>query len=1023
MHAAMQYITVRQNQTLDLFLVQEPWWERVNNVHATASFPGWQVILPKRPLKEDERPRVAAFYRLGVPLEVTLRNDIATDTDVMILDIKREGSTNPPTRMINLYNQKPLGEQYSEWTIDRLARANLDPSTPTVITGDWNARHPSWDDGVETACPRTRQTLEWIEGNGYTLCNDPFVPTREDTAGHVSVIDLTFKNETANGMNIVSGHIIDTTIGALSDHHALLFNIGNPEEVVYNVATNNLNWKHAIEAEFTSAIIKQLEMESEEHTNVVSQILNPDRIHATPDELDRATNWIHQLLEHAATKAVPTRRICERSKPWWTPELSRAYHDLREAREHLHGWMRDFHTPSIFLAERVKESRKRTLKLVKSAKNEYYNKMVEEANPHTIWTYRKWTKNSRTYTAPPLDRGEDRPHAITHAEKCDTLRENLFPEPAPITDEPPIDLEPCNEDIEYTSVTKREVKDAIFTAAQLNAPGISGLTGRAWRWAWSTLHEEMFHLIRLCADSGYHPKIWRTSIAVALQKPNRDYSKPRSYRLVQLLEVLGKTLERIQARRLSYIAAKYHLFPSTQYGGISGRSAQDAVLTIVHDIEAAWNHNRATTMLTFDITGYFDNIPHGYLIDTLRNHRIPLPIVKWVHSFIQERQATICLDGKRDGLKPIRTGVPQGSCTSPILAAYFTSPMNEAIARGTREKLENEPELSDTINVGKAGQAPLTIYVDDGLIAASAHDRRTSTKIAEIAFHVAHEWLSTRGMKIDQGKSELIHFTRSNRGRHSGDGPSITIPTNSPGELRTINPVKVIRYLGIWLDSHLNLAEHVQKTTSKAITAAHSLRLLGNSVRGLHQTHARQLYLGAILPIATYGLPIFWKSKRGRVLTTLTTMQNKCLRMITGAFRTTNTPALEIEASIPPIDIWLDYKLDLEALCISRLANDHPIMCRVYPDQRDTNPPTTTPPLQPFDHTKRYRGDPRSKFTTCITRISKRVLDNTERTRPHPEPPGGSPKSTYRKESNYSSQRTHQESRQRKSGPTTTLNS
>src|SRR5258708_38756785 len=76
----------------------------------------------------------------------------------------------------------------------------------------------------------------------------------------------------------------------------------------------------------------------------------------------------------------------------------------------------------------------------------------------------------------------------------------------------------------------------------------------------------MYHLIRLCARMGYHPREWRTSIAVALQKPKRDYSLPGSYRLIQLLEVLGKVLEWVQAQRLAYIAARHNLFPSSQLG-------------------------------------------------------------------------------------------------------------------------------------------------------------------------------------------------------------------------------------------------------------------------------------------------------------------------------------------------------------------------------------------------------------------------------------------------------------------------
>ena len=115
----------------------------------------------------------------------------------------------------------------------------------------------------------------------------------------------------------------------------------------------------------------------------------------------------------------------------------------------------------------------------------------------------------------------------------------------------------------YHEVTKQEVCDALFSAAQLNAPSITGMSGKAYQWTWTILEEELFHLIHLCAIMGYHPKDWQTSIAVTLQKPKRDYSLPHSYRLIQLLEVLGKVLECIQARRLSYITAKHNLFPSS----------------------------------------------------------------------------------------------------------------------------------------------------------------------------------------------------------------------------------------------------------------------------------------------------------------------------------------------------------------------------------------------------------------------------------------------------------------------------
>src|SRR5260370_35013588 len=123
---------------------------------------------------------------------------------------------------------------------------------------------------------------------------------------------------------------------------------------------------------------------------------------------------------------------------------------------------------------------------------------------------------NRMYTSPPLDQGENSPPAVTHSQKCDTLRTHLFPEPPHLENEPALDLTHKAEDIGYESVTKRAVKDTLFTAAHLNAPGISGLTGRAWRWAWSMIEDVLFNLVRFGADSGYHPKTWRTSSMVAL---------------------------------------------------------------------------------------------------------------------------------------------------------------------------------------------------------------------------------------------------------------------------------------------------------------------------------------------------------------------------------------------------------------------------------------------------------------------------------------------------------------------------
>ncbi len=109
--------------------------------------------------------------------------------------------------------------------------------------------------------------------------------------------------------------------------------------------------------------------------------------------------------------------------------------------------------------------------------------------------------------------------------------------------------------------------------------------------------------------------------------------------------------------------------------------------------------------------------------------------------------------------------------------------------------------------------------------------------------------------------------------------------------------------------------------------------------------------------------------------------------MITGTFKTTNIAAMEIEASIPLINIWMDHRLKMEALHISSLPRDHPIVCHIYPDQRAQPQPITPPPLPPFNTSKRYRTNLKTKYTTHITQVSQRILEETECIIPNAKPP------------------------------------
>ncbi|KAJ6617451.1 hypothetical protein B0H10DRAFT_1727473, partial [Mycena sp. CBHHK59/15] len=112
----------------------------------------------------------------------------------------------------------------------------------------------------------------------------------------------------------------------------------------------------------------------------------------------------------------------------------------------------------------------------------------------------------------------------------------------------------------FQDATFDEVRETIRATSANTAPGDSEVTYKVIRWAWQDANTEIYTLIKRCLRNGFHPREWRKAIAVALRKPRKpDYSNPRAYRLIQLLECMGKILEKVVARRLSYLAGRYNL--------------------------------------------------------------------------------------------------------------------------------------------------------------------------------------------------------------------------------------------------------------------------------------------------------------------------------------------------------------------------------------------------------------------------------------------------------------------------------
>src|SRR6266436_848158 len=182
-----------------------------------------------------------------------------------------------------------------------------------LATGDWNLHHNLWNSTIEAdSTPiRMQEVMNWLEGQGFNLCSERDIHTRSGSRTQQDmVINLTFANETAHGQGIVQNHTVNPDLAVLSDHHALMFTLGNPRESVDNLTKAKYNWKATSEEDFVEALEQELHTDPKLLETTIQLVLNKDHTHATQDKLNNAIKFINECMECTAEKTIPICQMC-----------------------------------------------------------------------------------------------------------------------------------------------------------------------------------------------------------------------------------------------------------------------------------------------------------------------------------------------------------------------------------------------------------------------------------------------------------------------------------------------------------------------------------------------------------------------------------------------------------------------------------------------------------------------------------------------------------------------------------------
>ena len=554
-------------------------------------------------------------------------------------------------------------------------------------------------------------------------------------------------------------------------------------------------------------------------------------------------------------------------------------------------------------------------KAIKATKKEHWVNWLEDAAGNDLWTANKYISNPagdggkmRIPTLHTKDSEGNDTLAITNEDKSKVFTKSLFPSPPMHSSVPQGFIYPNPTD-NWTPITKEILSKAIAKLSPYKAPGPDGIANIVFQRC-PHLQQYLLSLFNAVFTLRTYYGPWRESTTVILRKPGRpDYSVPKAYRPIALLNTTAKLLSAIVAERTTHVLETNNLLPATHFGGRPGRSTEDSFLLLETTIKHTWRQHKVVSTLFLDIEGAFPNTVTDQLLHNMRKCCLPSEIVKYTERLLKDRKTKLRFDDFESEWFPITNSIGQGDPLSMILYMIYNS---------------------DLVDIAKKEKGELTLaFVDDtALIAVGNSFEEMHQKLMDMLERRGggYEWSNHHNSRFETNKFALMDFTL-NRTRHR---PSMTLRGV------VIESTATHKFLGVMLDNELRWKAHAAYAVAKGAAYMMLLKRLSSVSWGTPAKLMRQLYQSVVVPKITYAVAVWLQPSlastseeriRGSkgIAKKIESAQRTAALAITGAMRTTATDTLNVHANLLPVHLMIQQALFRSSLRLSGLPTSHPL--------------------------------------------------------------------------------------------------
>jgi len=287
-------------------------------------------------------------------------------------------------------------------------------------------------------------------------------------------------------------------------------------------------------------------------------------------------------------------------------------------------------------------------------------------------------------------------------------------------------------------LTKEDITTALSKCSPTSAPGPDLIPNSTRKQVNRENPSILLQIFSPLVSLGYHPaslKGWNGIVLDKPGKPSYESHASASFRIIVLIRMVSKVLERIIPSRLLLAAQSKGMLNPNQCCSLHGLSTYDVVLTLFNDVKTLQRPRLKVSSLFLHIKAGFDNVDNTTLARILREGGTPRYLVSWLSSFLGERSCTLVIQGAPGTPAPVNVRAPQGSPLSGLRLLLYLSPLHYKDPRGL-----------------------MISYVDDFTLTATSPSYRGNIRCLQELFQILEPKALQIVVSFSFAKTELIHW-------------------------------------------------------------------------------------------------------------------------------------------------------------------------------------------------------------------------------------------------------------------------